>query len=224
MAAPGVPYRRGMRRRSRSLGTRIASVVVLCLVAYIGVTAVQVWATSRRDERGPAEAIIVLGAAQYDGAPSPVFRARLDHALELWRAGVAPIVSVTGGGRPGDRSTEARAAAEYLLARGMSDEDILREVDARNTWESLAATARFLRPRGLDRVVLVSDPSHMHRIATIAEDVGLDADVSPTRTSPTVGLAALRQGARETVAVAAGRLVGHRRLTNLDRLLGTMMR
>jgi len=200
-----------MRLRSRSLAARIAGAVLLLAVAYVGVTAVQVWSTSRRDERGPAEAIVVLGAAQYDGAPSPVFRARLDHALELWRSGVAPIVSVTGGGRPGDRSTEARAAADYLLARGMSDEDILREVEARNTWESLAATARFLRPRGLERVVLVSDPSHMHRIATIAEELGLEAEVSPTQTSPTVGLAALRQGARETVAVAAGRQADRRR-------------
>ncbi|HEV3402375.1 MAG TPA: YdcF family protein, partial [Acidimicrobiales bacterium] len=112
--------------------TRLALKVVAGLVAvvgvYLSVTFVQVWRAAHRDEARPAEAIVVLGAAQFNGKPSAVLRARLDHALSLYRRNLAPVIVVTGGGQPGDRFTEATASANYLLERGVPDEDVLREV------------------------------------------------------------------------------------------------
>lgn len=202
----------------RWLGRVVGGLVALVLV-YVAVTAGQVWWASQRDERGPAGAIVVLGAAQYQGVPSPVFAARLDHGFDLWRDGVAPVLVVTGGGQPGEERTESSAAATYLMARGVPDEAILREVDARNTWESLLAVSRILADRGIAEVVLVSDPTHALRTELIAADVGLEAGVSPTRSSPTSATTALRAGARETAAVALGRVLGYRRLPVLQDLL-----
>jgi uncharacterized SAM-binding protein YcdF (DUF218 family) len=187
------------------------------VLAYLAMTFVQVWLASRQDGARPAGAIVVLGAAQYDGEPSPVLRARLDHAAELYARGLAPLVVVTGGSRPGDRFTEARAAAEYLYPRGVPDQAQLRENSGRTTYETLAATARILRERQVIEVVLVSDPFHAFRSAAIAEEVGLDASVSPTPSTRITGAASVRRVARETAAVALGRLIGYRRL---DGLLG----
>ena len=200
---------------------RIAVVVVLIAVIYVGITAVQVYAAGRRDERAPADAVVVLGAAQYDGRPSPVFQARLDHALALYAERVAPQVVVTGGKQASDRVTEAFTAYDYLRDRGVPDDALLVVTDGRDTWESLAATARVLDERGLRRVVLVSDPTHALRTQVIAESLGLHAQVSPTDTSPAGSATRLRQTARETVAVALGRIVGHRRLANLGALVAT---
>lgn len=192
---------------------------VAVAVVYVGVTAAQVWAAGSADQREPADVIVVLGAAQYDGRPSPVFQARLDHALLLHEQGVAPYVAVTGGKQPDDRWTEASAAYNYLTDRGVGDAAILRIPDGRGTWESLAATARILRERGLERVTLVSSPTHALRTKVIAEDLGLTAQVSPAQADPAGFRRRVRDGARETAAVAIGRLVGHRRLANLDRML-----
>lgn len=105
-------------------------------VVYLAVTFGQVWWASRRDQARPAQAIVVLGAAQYNGRPSPVLRARLDHATDLWRRRLAPVVVVTGGRQPGDKFTEATASADYLIAHGVPDAQILREVSGRTTWDS----------------------------------------------------------------------------------------
>jgi uncharacterized SAM-binding protein YcdF (DUF218 family) len=191
-------------------GLRAAAVAVAAVVLYVGVTFVQVWMASRRDDRTPSDAIVVFGAAQYDGRPSRVLRARLDHALALYRADVAPLIVVTGGKRPGDRYTEARVSADYLLRRGVPDERVLREVQGRTSWQSLASVANELRKRGLDEVVLVSDPFHAARIGAMAADLGLEAHVSPTRTSPIDGREEWQRMAREAVAVAVGRVVGFR--------------
>jgi len=186
------------------------------LVLYIGVTFVQVWMASRHDGAKPADAIIVLGAAQYNGRPSPVLISRLDHALDLWNQGLAPLIVVTGGKQPGDRFTEATASANYLIQHGVPDENILREVQGTSSWESLAAAARILKGRGLSEVILVSDPYHSLRIGGIADELGLTAHVSPTRTSPIKGSAAFRHMVRETGAVAVGRIIGYRRLLRLE--------
>ncbi len=171
---------------------------------------------SRHDGATSADAIVVLGAAQYDGRPSPVLTARLDHALELWQEGLAPIIVVTGGKRPGDRFTEATASANYLLQRGVPDARILREVQGTSSWESLAAAARILRERGLSEVILVSDPYHALRIGGIADELGLIAHVSPTQSSPISGAASFRHMVKETGAVAVGRIIGYRRLLSLE--------
>jgi uncharacterized SAM-binding protein YcdF (DUF218 family) len=189
----------------------VALVAVVLVVSYVGTTFVQVWQASRADHRAPADAIVVLGAAQYNGRPSPVLQARLDRGLELYEAGLAPLVVVTGGRQEGDRFTEATAGYNYLRDRGVPDAAIRKEVQGRTTYESLAAVARFLRDEGIRDVVLVSSPAHAKRIAGIAREVGLRASVSPSEGEPSA-----RTLARETVAVAVGRLVGYRRLDLLD--------
>ena len=157
---------------------------------------------------------MVLGAAQYDGTPSPALKARLDHALELWKAGVSPVIVVTGGKQEGDRFTEAASGANYLIARGVPDEAIMREVQGRNTYQSLASVAVFLKAKEITRVVLVSDPFHNLRMGSIAEEVGLHATESPSPNSPIGGFNLVRSMVRETVAVSLGRIISFRRLTN----------
>jgi len=194
------------------LAFRIGLLVVVVVFAYLVVTFAQVWLASRRDGARPSQAIIVLGAAQYNGRPSPVLAARLDHAILLYRKHIAPVIVVTGGRQPGDRFTEAGASADYLHRHGIVDTAILRETTGRSSWESLEAAARFLTSRHMRRVVLVSDPYHSERIEAIAHQVGLDAVTSPTRTSPIKGTDALKRMVGETVRVAAGRLFGYARL------------
>ncbi|MBW3602793.1 MAG: YdcF family protein [Actinobacteria bacterium] len=194
---------------------RLIAVVLLASVAYLTITFAQIWLAARRNHAHPVEAIIVLGAAQYDGRPSPVLRARLDHAADLYARGLADVIVVTGGRAPGDRFTEATAAAVYLHGRGVPDSAIRREVEGDSSYESIAASALFLRREGLTEVLLVSDPFHNYRIVAIAEDVGLDAAASATPDSPIRGEAALKRMLRETVAVSFGRILGYRRVTTL---------
>ena len=193
---------------------RAALVLVLLLLAYLFVTFLQVWNAANRDGTGPAEAIIVLGAAQYDGRPSPILAARLEHAVELYEAGAAPIIVVTGGKQEGDRFTEAAAGFNHLRRLGVPESAILREENGSNTWEQLAAATRFLRERGKSSAVLVSDDYHAYRLDRIAHELGLRAQVSPVdpRLSRTERI---RLMTRETVAVAAGRVIGFRRLVDI---------
>jgi uncharacterized SAM-binding protein YcdF (DUF218 family) len=188
------------------------AIVVAVLVAYYVITVYQVWRAARHDGARKSQAIIVLGAAQYNGRPSPVFKARLDHAADLYKDGIAPMIVVTGGKIPGDEFTEAGAGADYLHTLGIDDEAILRETTSRNSWESLRASARFLKARDITRVVLVSDPFHSLRIRLIAEELGFDAVTSPTTTSPIHGLSEWRRFFGEGVRVAAGRIFGFGRL------------
>lgn len=203
-------------RERRSPAVRVLLVATAVVVVYVGVTGAQVWGAARSDGGvRQAQAIIVLGAAQYDGLPSPALRARLDHAAALYRDGVAPVLVVTGGGRPGDRFDEATASVTYLHALDIPDGAIRREVHGRNTWEQLAASARFLREEDIVEVVLVSHPWHAYRLRLVADEVGLDATVSATRGGSMSAPTTWRHAARETVAVSLGRLTGFRRLTNL---------
>lgn len=190
---------------------------LLAILVYLLVTFAQVWSASRRDGARQADAILVLGAAQYDCEPSPVLQARLDHALALYERGLAGTIVATGGRRAGDRCTEARAGADYLRRHGVPDDDLLTEVQGSNSWESLAASARFLRERDLTDVVLVTDGYHALRVGAIADELGLDASVSPSDTD-----GSFRDLIEETGAVALGRLVGFRRLVDIDdRLQGS---
>ena len=195
---------------------RALLVAVVLPSLYFAVTFVQVWRTSRHDGARPAQAVIVLGAAQFDGRPSAVLRARLDHAADLYRRKIAPRIVVTGGKAEGDRFTEAAASANYLHTKGVPDGAILREATGRTSWQSLAASARFLRDRGIREVVLVSDPFHAARIAGIASELGLDAATSPTRTSPIKGMSEFRHMVTEAAQVGVGRVIGFRRLVRLE--------
>jgi uncharacterized SAM-binding protein YcdF (DUF218 family) len=199
-------------RRVLKIAIRVGLAVFAVLFVYLSVTFVQVWMASRRDDTRRSSAIIVLGAAQFDGRPSKVLAARLDHAYDLFQQGVAPVIVVTGGNQPGDRFTEAGSGAAYLHNLGVPESAILRETTGKSSWQSLAASARFLKDRKMTRVVLVSDPYHSARIKAIAGEVGLDAVTSPTRTSPIHGAGAYRRMAGETLRVAAGRVFGYGRL------------
>lgn len=202
---------------------RVALLLFAAAFVYLTVTFVQVWSAARRDEARPSQAIVVLGAAQYDGRPSPVFRARLDHAADLYEDGIAPVVVVTGGKQEGDRFTEAAAGAAYLSTRGVPDSAILRETTSRSSWESLAATAGFLEERDITEVVLVSDPFHALRLDAIAGELGLDAAISPTRTSPIRGASEWRRFSTETVRVSVGRIVGFGRLARHGGRVGRLV-
>lgn len=191
------------------------TVAVLLGVGYVGVTFVQVVLASGRDEAKPAEAIIVLGAAQYDGRPSAVLASRLDHAVELYERDIAPVVVLTGGRQPGDRFTEASAGAAYLQKRGVPESALRLETEGTNSWESLAAAAHFLLEEDIDEVVLVSSPYHSMRVKAIAEEVGLEGVVSPSGNVEGFGTTATHV-VRETLAVAVGRLIGQGRLVDLD--------
>lgn len=193
-------------RRAR----RIAIVAAVVVGGYVVLTFFQVLLAAGEDDRRPADAIVVLGAAQYDGEPSPVLAGRLDHAFELWDTGVAAVIVTTGSNQPGDRFTEGFAGFEYLRFEGVPEEELLVVTDGGSTYEQLAATARVLRDLDVgDRVVLVSDPYHALRLRQIADQVGLDATVSSTD-----GGSSIRQLVRETAAVSLGRILGYRRVDN----------
>ena len=201
-------------RRAR----RLVAVVLLLAVAYVAVTMGQIWLATQHDDRGPADAIVVLGAAQYDGQPSPALRERLDHAVQLYDQGVAQVVWVTGGRQPGDRFSEASASSRYLIRNGVPDGAVMLETNGENSYQSLAAAARYLREADQRDVVLVSDPWHAYRIAAIAREVGLNPEVSPAAQAEWSGYG-VRRLLRETAAVGLGRIVGYRRLTGLGERL-----
>jgi uncharacterized SAM-binding protein YcdF (DUF218 family) len=198
----------------RWVGRFVLAVLVL-LGGYVVLTFVQVYRASNHDGAREAEAIIVLGAAQWNGQPSPVLQERLDHALELYEAGIAPLIVLTGGKQEADAFTEATAGYNYLRDRGVPDEALLKEVDGTSTWDSLRASQRFLSERGADEVVLVTDDYHAYRVEAIAEELGFDATVSPTD-SLLAGSKQLRQLVRETAAVSIGRIIGYDRLFRID--------
>jgi uncharacterized SAM-binding protein YcdF (DUF218 family) len=139
----------------------------------------------------------------------------LDHAVELWRDGVAPLIVTTGGNRPGDRYTEASASASYLIGLGVPESALQLESQGSSSWESLAAAARFLRQEGITKVVLVSSPYHALRTEKIADEVGLDGQASPSAEHESAP-SRLYHLSRETLAVGIGRVIGHRHLVDLD--------
>jgi uncharacterized SAM-binding protein YcdF (DUF218 family) len=194
---------------------RAVALLLVAVLLFLGVTFVHVWQASRRDGAREGDAIVVFGAAQYNGRPSAVLRARLDHAASLYERGLARVVVVTGGRQAGDSQTEAGASAAYLQEKGVPQSAILWEPYGRNSWQQLASAAGILRQRDLERVVLVTDPFHAERVHEMAEELGLDATVSPTRTSPISGVTELRHLVKETAAVAVGRVVGFRRAVGL---------
>lgn len=145
-------------------------------------TLVAVW--SQRDASRPAAAIVVLGAAQYVGRPSPVLKARLDHAIALYKNGLAPVLVVTGGKGPRDSTSEAEASYLYAVRQGVPDTAIVVESAGRTSDESMRAVAEMMHKRGMRDAVLVSDPFHMLRLQVLATQLGITPYTSPTQTSP----------------------------------------
>ena len=156
--------------------------VTIFVLWLISVSAVVTW--SKRDEAQPAQAIVVLGAAQYAGKPSPVLRARLDHGLDLWNRHLASLLILTGGTGAGDTTSEAAVGRTYARKHGVPDTAILEEDEGRTTSESMRAVAGMLEVRGLQSALLVSDPFHMLRLRILARRFGFTPYTSPTQTSP----------------------------------------
>lgn len=210
---------RGGRLRLMRWTIRAAAVVIAALSLYLVLTAFDVWSASNADDSttdewkgasGDPTAIVVLGAAQYDGRPSPVLAARLDHAVELREAGVGSTIVVTGYKQDDDRFTEAYAGLKYLMSHGVPESDVLVVDDGSNTWESLSAVNHVLSRRGVERVMLVSTRYHNQRLLAIAAELGLHAGVSSVGQS-----ASVPQIIGETARVAVGRVIGYRRLSGL---------
>lgn len=202
--------RGGWRRRVGAIG-----LVMVTIVAYYAISLFQVWSTGRNQAVTPADAIVVMGAAQYDGRPSPQLQARLDHALALWQFGVAPTVIVTGGNQPGDRFTEAESSKKYLTDHGIPAAAILAEDTGRTSWQSLRNVAALARDRGIGTVILVSDPFHSLRIKLMVQELGLRAFTSSTTTSPVRGTRALVRHLEEAAGVALGRIIGFDRVESI---------
>ncbi len=177
-----------VRPRTRRNGWAFRLVVGAILVAAIivGGTAFRVWQVARVDDRQQVDAVVVLGAAQYDGTPSSIFAARLRHAQALYEDEVAPRIVTTGGSRSGDSFTEAEAGRRYLIDRGVPAKDVVAVAEGSDTLNSLQAVAARAERDGWNSALVVSDPWHSLRARTMARDSGLAAWTSPTRSGPVV--------------------------------------
>ena len=197
---------------------RVVGLLVAISSVYGSINLAQVWWVGRSDQATAVDAIVVLGVAQYDGRPSPQLQARLDHALTLLLEGASPLVITTGGNQPGDRFTEAETSANYLI-KGLGIDyqavEILQENSGSTTRESLIGVRDIMKSRGLHSILIVTDPYHSLRSRLIAQDLGLVAYVSPTRTSPLRGASAVSRHVREALGVAVAHLIG---FANLERL------
>ncbi len=201
----------------------LTSAVALSVIAYIFLCGVLlVWHASHNDTRF-ADAIVVMGAAQYDGTPSPLLESRLLQAFDDWEKGRASVIAVTGGKRDGDRFSEAEVSQNWLMQRGVPSSAIVSENTGSSTWESLKGIAPLLQQRGVKVVVAVSSPWHVERVMLSLQQLGFDTVPSPTTTSSDgfAGLAWMNNGrslikaARETLGVSVGRIIGFDRLLSI---------
>jgi uncharacterized SAM-binding protein YcdF (DUF218 family) len=182
--------------------SRLVAIVLLLAFAIFGGTAARIWWVARQDARPVSDAIVVLGASQFDGRPSPVFTARLDHALDLFERGVAPYVVTVGGSRPGDRFTEGAAGKRWLAAHGVPENRVVAIGEGSDTLQSMQAVRDVFGERGWARAVIVTDPWHTLRARAMARDLDIQAGGSPTRQGPAVRTreTELRYILRETLA------------------------
>ncbi len=160
--------------------------LVLMLALVVGGTGFRVWQEARQDDRTRADAVVVLGAAQYAGKPSPILENRLQHAKNLFEAGVAGYIVTGGGRRAGDQYTEADAGVKWLTSHGVPRDKVVAVGEGNDTLGTIQAVARMAGQRGWSSAVIVSDPWHSLRARTMARDAGLSAWTSPTHTGPVV--------------------------------------
>ncbi|MGH2682880.1 MAG: YdcF family protein [Actinomycetota bacterium] len=199
------------RLRRHPLLTAIV-VVLFFAVAGLVATTVAVWRAAHNDEASRierADAIVVLGAAQYEGDPSPVFRGRLDHAVLLFEQGFSDRILVLGAGQPDEVFTEAEAGADYLVGEGVPGEAVIPSPRGKTTWQSLTAAAAVMDEQGLRSAFLVSDPWHNLRIRRMARDLGIEGYVSATWHSAARSQATRMAGySREVFAYLYYRVLG----------------
>jgi uncharacterized SAM-binding protein YcdF (DUF218 family) len=190
---------------------RITALLLAAIVLYFAVTLVQVWLTSRQYDPHTAGAILVMGAAQYNGVPSPDLASRLDEALLLYHQGYAHVIMVTGNKKPGDVYTEAESGEMYLVSKGVPRADIL-EAGGDDSYENVADAAPELKGRKAMVVLVTTDPFHENRSMAIAADQGLVPSPTPTQTSPIKGWATVPYFLKEAVGVGLGRIIGYNHL------------
>jgi uncharacterized SAM-binding protein YcdF (DUF218 family) len=188
----------------------LVAAAVLAFFLLVVSTAVAIWWTARQDSRPASDAIVVLGSAQYNGVPSSIFEARLEHAIKLFEEGVAPVIVTVGGKAAGDQFTEAEAGRDYLANAGIPAESLLAVPVGVDTLESIRAVATTFDEQGWSTAVLVSDPWHALRAERMAEDAGIEAESSPTRQGPAVQTRStqFRYILRETAAYLLYRATG----------------
>ena len=201
------------------LALRVVSLVLALLVVYFGVTLVQVWLTSRHYEARAATSIVVMGAAQYDGVPSPDLRARLNEARLLFREGYSHLIVVTGSKEKADRFTEAETGFRYLRAQGIPAGDI-SQAGGHDSYQNLADAAPIVKAHGGKVVLVVTDPFHEDRSLAIATNQGLTPYPTPTETSPIAGWSTVPYFLKEAAGVGLGRVIGFRHLNQLHADLG----
>ncbi|MGY1707785.1 YdcF family protein [Geodermatophilus sp. SYSU D00697] len=196
--------------RAGSLIGRVVGALVLAFFLLVVSTATAIWWTARQDARPESDAIVVLGSAQYNGVPSSIFEARLEHALQLYEDGVAPVIVTVGGKAAGDQFTEAEAGADYLAGSGVPDDALLPVQEGVDTLESMRAVGAAFTERGWSSAVLVTDPWHALRAERMAQDAGIAAESSPTRQGPAVQTRTtqFRYILRETAAYLLYRATG----------------
>jgi len=199
-----------VRVRLGSLLARVVGAAVLALVLLVSSTALAIWWNARQDARPVSDAIVVLGSAQYNGVPSSIFAARLEHAKALFDNGVAPMIVTVGGKAAGDQFTEAEAGAEYLAKEGVPSAALLAVPEGADTLESMRAVSASFDRNGWHSAVLVTDPWHVMRAQRMAEDAGIHAESSPTRQGPAVQTRTtqFRYILRETAAYLLYRATG----------------
>jgi uncharacterized SAM-binding protein YcdF (DUF218 family) len=192
------------------LVARVLGAAVSAALLLVASTALAIWWTARQDSRPSSDAIVVLGSAQYNGVPSSIFEARLEHAVRLYEGGVAPVIVTVGGRKAGDEYTEAEAGREYLADAGVPDDALLAVQEGADTLESMRAVATEFAGRGWSTAVLVTDPWHAMRAERMAEDAGMEVTSSPTRQGPAVQTRTtqFRYILRETAAYLLYRATG----------------
>jgi uncharacterized SAM-binding protein YcdF (DUF218 family) len=187
--------------------------LVLCVGSlYVGLTVFEVWRVGRTQSTAQVDAIVVMGAAQYDGVPSPLLKARLMRAFELWEQKVAPRIVLTGGNKPGDRFTEASASAIFLRQQGVPQEDLLQESSSRSTYEALRNVRNLVATdsnfAGMKRIAIVTDPYHELRSRLTAQEMNFEATTSSSSNSPIAGNSAFKKHVKEGVGIALARVIG----------------
>lgn len=198
------------------LALKILGVVLAVILVYVGVTFVQVWLTSRANDPHPADAILVFGTAANYLTPAPDLQARLERALQLYQEGLAPVVAVTGGKRPGDKFTEGQISATWLEGQpnGVPKHAIVVGSGA-DSWDNVGSVAPVLRELGVHTVLVVTDPFHEDRAMAIVSSYGFSPSPTPSEHSPIHGAEELGYLIKESVEVSVGRIIGYGTLSDL---------
>ena len=191
----------------------IAVATAIAMFLYIAIVAITVVWTGAHNSARSVDVIVVMGAAQYDGTPSPLLESRLAHALELWNEKRAPLIAVTGGKREGDRFTEAATSRRWLTDRGVPADSIVSEESGRSTWQSLENLAPVLEQADVTSVLAVSSSWHVERVVLSLRELGFAT--SSSAPSGTVSRETVIKTAKEVAGIAIGRIIGFRALFDI---------